>query len=759
MKLIIVLLGILWATFANAQMTTQQRQEFIDVNALSNANPGFENGSVKWTNAGSGTYTTTTTAANVAFGVRAASWDAAAASDTLTSTAVTVPPGMYGANCEADLTYKGGDANVAVKVIDGSSTVLITRTLATSTNFTTIRLPFTCPTSSTFKVQFAATANAAVMYIDQVFLGLARFNPDVSPVVYTVSKSAVGAVGTTTQIVLGHTLTSDDFPTTGSSVMWYPMTSASDGSGNAVNFTATGSPVFTATGINGVASSGMTLNGSSQYLKSTSASLQPAAAQHYYAGGWFKPTNWATAGKVLFQSIASLSDRGFSVLTSSATALQVNATNAAAASSWSTGDIYASGTLSAGWHHVAIYYDATDLQFRIYIDGRRVSSTSLSDLRPTANFKIGVDYNESSGYLTGDVDEFAVLKNVRLTDDDIRKIAAFKTSHNKGVPVADQQWVGQYARSDNKIVNQMMPDWIVAQDDNSVWWDLSGLTSTSQFSAKLMQNGFTSTIVPAQTYMTSELSSAPSTPITHGLPGRPAWVLVEQEGQVESTSWSPLDGVCWSKGDTQLNCDFTGLTIDSTHKIRITASMIPGGSAVRLATAAGTSGLYTPGATAGYTSGVAPCAGCVGELLEANAGAAIPSTSATANTWVDASATGTISLTAGYWQIGYSVALDSLNNTAVAGMLGGCNVALWDSTTSTFVPNSVSLSWLYGPASSNVTQQTSMTVFLNTTISRTISLRLRSSTVNTNCRILGTSNTGGLTDPDENSRIWALRLH
>lgn len=574
------LLTLLFGEPARAQMTSIQRQELLDQNLLGEQNPGFENGKARWTNSGSGTFTVTSTAANVAFGARSGSWDASAAADYLQISTGTLPAAALSGACEANFSYKGGDTSITAQVTDGTN-VLVSRILTASTGFSSIRLPFTCPSSGAVILKFLATGNAAVMYLDGAWVSLARINPDVSPVVYSFTKQAVGSVGSSGQIALGHVLVAEDFPTSGSGVMFYNLASASDNSGNGVNFTATGSPVFTSTGILGAASSAMTLNGTSQYLKSTSSALQPTAAQHYYAGGWFKHTTWA-AGKDMFNSITSLSDRGFGAITNGTSSILFNATNAANASSWSSGDIIVSGNFAAGsWHHVAVYFDATDTQFRVYVDGKRAGSVTLSDLRPAAAFKIGVNYLESGGHFAGEVDEFAVLKNVRLTDDDIRKLAAHKETHSRGVPTSEQEWVGTYSRSDDKLDQQMMPDWIVAQDSNSIYWDLSGLSSTSRFSAKLMQNGFTSTIVPAASYSTGELTSAPSTTISHGLPGRPQWVLVEQEGQIEATSWSPIDGVCWAKGDTQLACDFTGLTIDSTHRIRITANMTPGASAVR----------------------------------------------------------------------------------------------------------------------------------------------------------------------------------
>lgn len=137
-------------------------------------NPGFENGKFRWTNSGSGTFAITTTAANVGAGAASASWDAAANNDALTATQVTIPSGLYGQLCQATFLYKGGDANITAQVIDGAPSVVASLALSTSANFTTGKIDFTCPTSGTFAFKLLASANAAVLYLDSVYIGLGQ---------------------------------------------------------------------------------------------------------------------------------------------------------------------------------------------------------------------------------------------------------------------------------------------------------------------------------------------------------------------------------------------------------------------------------------------------------------------------------------------------------------------------------------------------------------------------------------------------------
>jgi hypothetical protein len=599
----LIALLLAFASPAYAQMTAIQRQELRELNLLGDSNPGFENGKVKWTSSG-GTFAVTSTAANVGWGTRSASYDASASSQYLLSETKAIPAALYGQQCEAVIWYKGGDANLALNVVDGSLTQLATFTLATSAAFTQVVVPFTCPSSGSAAVQVKSTADAAIIYVDNAWLGAKRYNQSVSNVAYSVSKSAVGSVGSAGQIVAGHTLAAEDFPSTAGKIAFWSLSSASDNSAaascassTACDLTNTATVTFASTGIAGAASSAASFNGTTQTLSKSDAFLKVSTTDSYMAGGWFAPTSWTPAALQVFFSLEYDSSTNRSLYVGVGTTGQVSfqdstdGTGAGAVAIDSAPLAFSANS----WHFIAVYYDGTNKRLVGFIDGKRVGSASLTKSSVAANqlWRISGRFNALASPFSGLADEVFFLKSTTPpTDDDIRKLWAAKLSHNRAIPIADQQWTGVYARSDNKIQNQLSDDWIVAQDDNNLWYDLSGLSSTSQVSLKLLQNGVSSTVVAPSMYQTSELSAAPTVPIAHGLPSRPDQVVVLQEGQISSTSWSPVDGVCWSEGSANINCDFTGLTIDSTHKIRIVAGAAGQVSAIKQATAS-TAGLVT----------------------------------------------------------------------------------------------------------------------------------------------------------------------
>lgn len=139
-------------------------------------NPGFELGTASWTNSGSGTFTTTTSATDVGFGTTAAVWHPAANLDALTSAQVTVPNGLTGTtSCHASIYWKrasGGAGAVRFQVIDGALAVLagpLTLTAVSDYNYKDVN--FTCPSSGSFAVQiFATGATTNSVFLDNAIL-------------------------------------------------------------------------------------------------------------------------------------------------------------------------------------------------------------------------------------------------------------------------------------------------------------------------------------------------------------------------------------------------------------------------------------------------------------------------------------------------------------------------------------------------------------------------------------------------------------
>lgn len=141
-------------------------------NKLTNGN--FENSTTGWT-ASAGTFTTTTTAANVFESTTAASWDSSAASQTLTGTAITVG-GLAGTNAELTcmIQVPSGTATHTLGVWDGS-TLSNTQTITSSATYTATTINFVVPSSGTVTPRFTSVASdEPIIYIDDCYLGKPR---------------------------------------------------------------------------------------------------------------------------------------------------------------------------------------------------------------------------------------------------------------------------------------------------------------------------------------------------------------------------------------------------------------------------------------------------------------------------------------------------------------------------------------------------------------------------------------------------------
>jgi hypothetical protein len=167
-----------------------------------NLNSGFEEGTTNWTASG-GTFTTTTTAADVGFDTTAGSWDPSAASQTLSNDLVTIPSGLQSKPCSLSWYYKGGDANYKAQVFDGTNVVAESSAFTTQSTYSNRQiLYFTCPSSGQMRARFISSADAALIYLDDVRLGqegIFEVQPD--PVVSRVElQLGNGGGGTRTSI-------------------------------------------------------------------------------------------------------------------------------------------------------------------------------------------------------------------------------------------------------------------------------------------------------------------------------------------------------------------------------------------------------------------------------------------------------------------------------------------------------------------------------------------------------------------------------
>ena len=132
-------------------------------------NPGGQLGTSRWTGATAAPGVETT---EVGLGASSISWDAAGA-DTLTSSAVSMDDYELIKNrlCVMSINYKGGDGNLKLQAWDGSA-VIKEVTLAAKANWgPSGQVSFVCPSTGTLALRIEATADAAAIYLDEMFLG------------------------------------------------------------------------------------------------------------------------------------------------------------------------------------------------------------------------------------------------------------------------------------------------------------------------------------------------------------------------------------------------------------------------------------------------------------------------------------------------------------------------------------------------------------------------------------------------------------
>jgi len=172
MKLLSILL-IFTSLILASPLPDADRQLYQFLNMKDNTNGGCENGTSKWTNSG-GTFTTTSTAANVADGKRACSFDASNTSQYFETSQFTLPAYMREKHCLARVWLKGFDANYAINIIDEDNDVLATYTLTAYTSYQMVDINFVPDSDgTTVRFQIISSADGAIGYLDDLYIGLA----------------------------------------------------------------------------------------------------------------------------------------------------------------------------------------------------------------------------------------------------------------------------------------------------------------------------------------------------------------------------------------------------------------------------------------------------------------------------------------------------------------------------------------------------------------------------------------------------------
>jgi hypothetical protein len=161
----------------------------------------------------------------------------------------------------------------------------------------------------------------------------------------------------------------------------------------------------------------------------------------------------------------------------------------------------------------------------------------------------------------------------------------------------------------------------------------------------------------------------------------------------------------------------------------------------------------------GVTSGVGVATSYVGEFVSSQVSGG---TTTAADTWT--ATTGSISLTAGIWLIGFDVSLDI--TTADANVTVAGNVAIYNSTDAATLDDTIgyaSMSDIQGAGDLNSIPMSRKTV-VNITGTKVYALRTRCGRASSGTAtdgsivIVGTSETSTLTNPDNSSLLWAVRI-
>jgi hypothetical protein len=142
----------------------------VFINILEEDNPDAEANDSHWTESGSSTLARTVTSADVAFGKGSFEWDPSAASENVTSDAVTIPEGLFGKNCLLRMFVKDSTTDHKVQVWDGSSS-LAEVDLITTSNYAKVIIPFECPSSGTLAARIESAADTPAMQFDEVYIG------------------------------------------------------------------------------------------------------------------------------------------------------------------------------------------------------------------------------------------------------------------------------------------------------------------------------------------------------------------------------------------------------------------------------------------------------------------------------------------------------------------------------------------------------------------------------------------------------------
>lgn len=181
------------APSAESALNAYDRQEFTFENALADKNPGFESGVTQWTASG-GTFVSNSGTQIIPNSKQFATWDSNSASQTLQTSAVTVPKT---GNCEFSIwiAVPSGTATHTITVTDGSNDLVTAQTITNNTNALKHIVNFPCPASGTVRGKLTSVnSNEPSISLDNARLGSAT---NVGTVQQAIHKGSIIMTGCT----------------------------------------------------------------------------------------------------------------------------------------------------------------------------------------------------------------------------------------------------------------------------------------------------------------------------------------------------------------------------------------------------------------------------------------------------------------------------------------------------------------------------------------------------------------------------------
>lgn len=193
MKFLLILLMVLTAQVATAwNIPPADKEEAYLYYKNKIVNPGFENGTTNWT-ASAGTFSATTSTSDIGEGARAGSWNASAASQTLSANTYTIERALRGANGYAKCEFRTTATDYKIQVHDGTN-VIVEQTIVPSTNYLEQGVNFVFPSSGTARLRVISASDAADIFLDDCYLGQA---PNISSVNMNTYYGGVRFAGVT----------------------------------------------------------------------------------------------------------------------------------------------------------------------------------------------------------------------------------------------------------------------------------------------------------------------------------------------------------------------------------------------------------------------------------------------------------------------------------------------------------------------------------------------------------------------------------